>query len=101
MSPSHKRPAGRNPEWTTVNGRVRWLVKTRFAGNRSAMAKAIGFSHTVIANVVNGKAPGRRLLEAIAARLGVDAVWLREGEGQPFRREADAGTVRGIPVTNV
>lgn len=101
MSNSRKGTAGQKPEWATVNGRVRWLVTTRFGGNRSGMAKAIGFSHTVIANIVNGKAPGRRLLEAIATRLGVDLVWLQGGEGQPFRRESGAGAGRGIPVTDV
>ncbi len=101
MNTSRKRPAGRNPEWATVHGRVRWLVKTRFGGNRSAMAKAIGFSHTVVANVVNGKAPGRRLLDAIATRLSVDPAWLRDGEGQPFLSGAEADTGRGLPVTNV
>jgi hypothetical protein len=78
------RPSTPVPDWSTVNARVAWLVRTRFDDNRTALAKAIGFSHTVIANVMKGKPPGRRLLEAITARLSVDPAWLRTGDGQPF-----------------
>lgn len=93
--------ARRNPAWATVNGRVTWLLDTRFDGNRSAMAKAIGFSHTVIANVVKGKAPGHRLLDSIATRLGVDHEWLQSGDGQPFVPGVEVDAGRGLPVTNV
>src|SRR5262249_5352380 len=87
-------------EWATMKGRIGWLVKTRFGGNRSKMAKAIGFSHTIIANVTRDddpKTPGRRLLEAITSRLGVDPVWLQTGAGQPFPREVEAGTGGAAP----
>ena len=99
MSTPGTRSSGRNPEWATVNDRVQWLVKERFEGNRTAMARAIGFSHTVIANVVKGKPPGRRLLEAIAHRLGVDLAWLRAGEGRPPPK-IGAAAGQGILVHN-
>ncbi len=43
---SHKQSrAGRLPEWETPEGRVVWLLEKRFGGNRSAMARAVGFSN--------------------------------------------------------
>ncbi len=86
--------------WATLAGRVRWLVEAKFAGSRSALGRAIGFSHTAIANVVAGKPPGPRLRDAIVSRLGVDPGWLQAGAGQPFPTDTfDAA--RGLPVTTV
>jgi hypothetical protein len=75
------------------------LVETRFDGNRSALARAIGFSHAMISRVVAGTKPGRRLLAAVANHLHVNPAWLAKGQGQPFPEEAAGGP--GIPVTNI
>ena len=85
MSTTPDRAGNHTPDWATASGRVEWLVDTRFQGNRSAMARAVGFSHAIISEVVRGgRTPGPRLRGAIADRLGVDPVWLNTGAGQPF-----------------
>src|SRR5262249_48887045 len=97
MSTSRKHVA--NPAWATISKRVEWLVSARLGGKKSAMAKAIGFSHTIVAKVIDGKVePGPRLKDAIISKLHVNPVWLETGEGQPF---PDSDVDRGIPVTNV
>lgn len=88
-------------EWNTLAARVAWVVEVRFGGNRSAMAKAIGFSHTMIASVMKKeRTPGRRLEDAIVNRLGVSREWLKDGTGQPFP-SADNRPARGIAVSHV
>jgi hypothetical protein len=87
------------PDWGTPAARVRWLIDSRFGGNRSKFASAIGLSHTAINKVVSGdREPGRKLLVAVTQRLSVNPNWLLKGEDQPFRDHfAVAG--HGIPVT--
>jgi hypothetical protein len=54
------------------------------------MARAIGFSHAAVGQVVSGaKPPGGRMLKAIVEKLGVDAGWLLEGKGEPFGAKAE------------
>ena len=100
MSKSRKQERSTAPHWGTAPERIKWLVETRFNGNRSAMAKAIGFSHAIVGRVVAGAQPGRRLLEAVAKQLHVNAAWLERGEGQPFPHD-QVEENRGIPMTNV
>lgn len=101
MSRSRRTDSAPNPEWITIHNRVAWLVRTRFKNSRSALAKAIGFSHTIVAEVAKDRAPGPRLVDAIVTRLHVDRAWLEHGEGSPFARHDEAQTGRGVPVTNV
>jgi transcriptional regulator with XRE-family HTH domain len=88
------------PKWdlTTAGGRVKWLLDTKYHGNRSAFAEAIGCSHTIISKVASGQSPGRKLLTAIAERLNVNPGWLLMGEGKPFRK---SGPAAAIPVSRV
>jgi hypothetical protein len=97
MSKSRDKQKAPNPAWGTAAARIKWLVEARFGGNRSALAKAVGFSHTIVGRVVAGAKPGRHLLDAVVTRLGVDRDWLDSGEGQPFPPERADGD-RGIPV---
>lgn len=90
-----KRP---NPEWASVSSRVAWLAKVRFSNSRSALAKAIGFSHTIVVEVAKGRAPGPRLVDAIVNRLHVDRGWLETGKGQPFPSDMDSPS--RIPVAD-
>ena len=86
------------PDWDTVQRRVAWLVESLFRGKRSAMASAIGFSHTIVARVINGGTPGKRLLAAIEGQLNLNPGWLMTGRGQPFPPDGDVHTRHGIPV---
>lgn len=87
----------RPPAWDTPEGRVQWLVREHFDGNRSAFAQMIGFSHTAVGFVMKGKPPGRKLLAAVAERLHVNATWLLTGKGVPFLN-MPGGTIDGVPI---
>ena len=87
QSDSPERSDGAYPDdLGTTTLRVRWLVETRFRGNRSAFAAAIGLTHSAVARVFKDRAPGRKMLEAIVANLQVSSEWLISGLGQPFRQ---------------
>ena len=86
------------PEWVTPSSRLAWLVATKFGGNRSAFATAVGVSHTIVGKVCGGQPPGRKLLTAVSQRLGVDAGWLLTGLGQPFPHDAVAPLSNELPV---
>ena len=78
-----------DPDWTTSMGRVKWLLASRYGGNRSAMAKATGVSLTGIIKVITGQQnPGRRLMEKIVQTTDVSPAWLFAGEGQPLKGTA-------------
>ena len=97
MSNTPKRAQAPKPAWATASERIKWLVETKFKGNRSALAKAIGFSHTIVGRVAAGATPGRRLLEAVVRHLYVNPVWLERGEGQPLP-DGHADGERRLPV---
>ncbi len=74
-----------DPDWTTSMGRVKWILASRYGGNRSAMAKATGVSLTGIIKVITGQQnPGRRLMEKIVQSTDISPAWLLAGEGQPL-----------------
>lgn len=93
MSKSRKETSA----WATQADRIKWLVETRFKNNRSAMAKAIGFSHVIVGRVVAGEAnPGPQFREAVVRTLNVNPAWLERGEGRPFPDES--GTDGFVPL---
>ena len=54
-------------DWSSAGGRTRWLLEKLWDGNRSAMAKSIGLSHTVINKVALGdREPGKAFLTALS-----------------------------------
>jgi hypothetical protein len=87
-----------------IRGRVIHLLETIWHNNRAVMAAEVGFSHTSINNVANGhRAPGRRLLQAIAEHPKVNPAWLLRGEGTPLlapRPDAPAGDWT-VPISQV
>lgn len=77
---------------------MKWLLMTRWQGNRSAMARATGVTHTAIAKVVTDQQePGRRLLAKIAAAADVSADWLLTGHGPPYTPAAIPVADRALP----
>lgn len=70
--------------------RVMLLLDQLWEGNRSAMARDLGISHSVINAVAYGQqTPGRKFLKALSADPRVNAIWLEDGTGEPF---SGAGT---------
>lgn len=89
-----RKQSGAQPDQVTPAGRVKWLLATRWEGNRSAMARDVGATHTAIAKVVTDQQePGRRLLTKIAATTDISADWLLTGRGSPY-------TPGAIPVAH-
>jgi transcriptional regulator with XRE-family HTH domain len=92
----------RPEEWDSPGKRVIWVLNNKFMGNRSTMARRLGFSPSTLSRVVSGeKPPGRRLLTAIVEQLRVDSKWLLTGEGEPLVKSIEFGGLGGVaPVSN-
>jgi hypothetical protein len=86
-------------DWSSPSARIAWLVKSLQGGNKSRFARAVGFTHAAIIQVTKGRNPGRRLIEEISAKLGVDLNWLHNGKGKPFRGIASGDHPPGLPVS--
>jgi hypothetical protein len=85
-------------ELDTVSERVRWLLKNKYGGSRSGMARATGVSLSGLIKVVTGQqTPGRRLLETITQNTAVSPAWLLSGEGPPFRGGAIPVVTKCLP----
>jgi transcriptional regulator with XRE-family HTH domain len=88
-------------DWGTAEKRVTWLLQNQFQGNRSAMGRATGFSHTAISKVAKGvKPPGRRMLTAIAEKLDVSTDWLLRGLGEPGTNPGAGSSPLRMPVSD-
>lgn len=92
-------PTAATADWATSSGRVKWLVETKFGGNRSAFATAVGLSHTAVNKVVSGQEVGRKFVSAVVEKLKVSSAWMWSGVGQPFvERPGSSGGVE-VPVS--
>src|SRR3984957_1385211 len=77
------RSAAERP-FTPAQQRVNELLQRLFAGNESAMAKALGCSQAAISHIVHGhRGVGSRILRSIAALPGVSPDWALLGVGAP------------------
>ena len=84
---------------TAAGKRVGYLLRTRYACNRSAMAEELRVAHTTIGRVVSGeRPPGRQLLAAIAGLPGVNPAWLLSGQGEPFLKSASSQAGWLLPI---
>lgn len=66
----------------TINERFEWIIKILFKGNKSAFAKAVGISPTVVENVVGARKgkPSYDVLLKVCANANISAEWLFFGE---------------------
>lgn len=71
------------------------LTKTDFA-------KRIGISQPFLSQLCAGqKVPSDRTISDICREFGCDEVWLRTGEGEPFRQETRQETIMRFAVQTV
>ena len=91
------------PGWETLANRVKWLLETKFLGNRSHMGKAIGMTHAAVSRAATGETvPSTRMTSLIIQKLGVNAAWLIHGQGEPFAQKGEGTqTLRGTPISDV
>lgn len=86
-------------EHSTPNDRVRWVLASFFGGNRLRMARALGFSHTLVNKIVaDEQQPGRQFLSAIIDKLNVAPGWLMTGVGEPVLGKGKEPPTDGWPV---
>lgn len=69
--------------------RIAWIIDEKCGGNRSKLARAIGISPAFAAQIYDGtRIPSDRTISDICREFGVNEVWIRTGEGQPFQEES-------------
>lgn len=71
----------------TISERISEVVK-KSALTKTAFAEKINVSQGFISQLCSGfSTPSDRTISDICREFGVDEVWLRTGEGEPFKRE--------------
>ena len=71
-----------------MNTRISFIIK-ELKVTRSEFAKRLGVSAAFISQVCSGSSGiSDRTISDICREFGVDEIWLRTGEGKPFRRES-------------
>ena len=71
----------------TLAERLTFAIKKCGLTN-TAIAEAIDVSQSHISRIASGKAtPSSRTITDLSRVCGVDEIWLRTGEGQPFREQ--------------
>lgn len=65
-------------------------------------AKRLGVTPAHVSKLVSGSTkPSDRTISDICREFGCDEVWLRTGEGEPFRRETDQEKIMKFAVRTV
>ena len=71
-----------------MNTRISFIIK-ELKVTKSEFAKRIGVSAAFISQVCSGASGiSDRTISDICREFGVDEIWLRTGEGEPFRQES-------------
>lgn len=72
---------------TTLSERILFIQKNSKL-NQTEFAGRVGISQQYLSQICNGKkTPSDRTISDICREFGCDEVWLRTGEGEPFRQE--------------
>jgi hypothetical protein len=72
----------------TPAGRIALLLRVVWAGHQRRMAEDVSVSQATISKIVRGeRAPGSKVLDAVARDPRVNRMWLLEGVGEPLRAE--------------
>ena len=70
-----------------MNKRIEEIVK-RSGLSKTDFAKRLGLSQPFVSRLCSGEsAPSDRTISDICREFGCDEIWLRTGEGEPFRQE--------------
>ena len=72
----------------TINDRIAQLIDKKCEGNKSAFARRLNITPANAAQLYSGaREPSDRTISDICREFGCDEVWLRTGEGEPFRQQ--------------
>lgn len=86
---------------TTLSERITFVQKNSKL-NQTEFAGRIGISQQYLSQICNGKkTPSDRTISDICREFGCDEVWLRTGEGEPFRQETRQELIMRFAVQTV
>lgn len=86
----------------TINSRIARLVDEKCEGNKSAFARRLNITPAYVAQLYAGaREPSDRTISDICREFGCDEVWLRTGEGEPFRQETRQEQIMRFAVQTV
>ena len=70
-----------------MHTRINEIIK-HFKLTKTEFARRLGISQPFVSRICSGEAtPSDRTISDICREFGCDEVWLRTGEGEPFRQE--------------
>ena len=83
---------------TTLAERITFIQKNSKL-NQTQFAERIGISQQYLSQICNGKKiPSDRTISDICREFGVNEVWLRTGEGDPFKERTLEETIMRFAV---
>ena len=86
----------------TINDRIAQLINEKCEGNKSAFARRLNITPAYAAQLYSGaREPSDRTISDICREFGCDEVWLRTGEGEPFRQETRQELIMRFAVQTV
>ena len=86
---------------TTLSERIAFIQKNSKL-NQTEFAGRISISQQYLSQICNGKkTPSDRTITDICREFGCDEVWLRTGEGEPFRKETRQEQIMRFAVQTV
>lgn len=81
--------------------RINEIVK-RSGLTKTDFAKRLGLSQPFVSRICSGEStPSDRTISDICREFGCDEVWLRTGEGEPFRQETRQEQIMRFAVQTV
>ena len=86
---------------TTLSERIAFIQKNSKL-NQTEFAGRVSISQQYLSQICNGKkTPSDRTISDICREFGCDEVWLRTGEGEPFRQETRQEQIMRFAVQTV
>lgn len=84
-----------------MHTRINEIVK-KSGLTKTDFAKRLGLSQPFVSRICNGEsAPSDRTIQDICREFGCNEVWLRTGEGEPFRQETRQEQIMRFAVQTV
>lgn len=84
-----------------MHTRINEIIK-HFKLTKTEFAKRLGISQPFVSRICSGEStPSDRTITDICREFGCDEVWLRTGEGEPFRQETRQEQIMRFAVQTI